>query len=590
MKRLPSSLQKLTVDPPAKYAEARPGSQAFTVETGVRVPMADGTQLAAMLWRPRRRGRYPALVERVPYSLESRTGPAGEYYAARGYAVIGVSLRGRGGSEGTFRGPVPGTPSGDGHATIEWVAQQPWCNGRIGMICGSYSGFTQYQTAVEAPPHLDALLVREGIFDAYWFTGGAAMPGLAGLAATMTGQDLEHYAPAKRARAERLLAHVRKLGEDESDPDSPLVTPNRDQLRLPFAHDARLVGVADYCNEWLAHPARSAWWNPVLLSRQAHKVSVPICHLGGWFDGLLPHALAAYTSMRQHAADSRVREAQRLIVGPWVHGPAQTTGDPVGLFKFGPQAALDFNALRLRWYDQQLKGRASGLSRDPRVWLYVNGADRWIGCADWPPPESAPTPWYMRAAGALSRQAPPGAESPDAYEYDPMDPVPTLRAGSAMGLGADQRPVEERLITYTTPRFKEALTLVGAIQLRLHAASSAPDTDWIAKLTWVRPGGASVIISGGILRARYRRSLSRPRPLEPDRPELFEIDMTATATVIPAGHRLRLTLTSSDFPAIDRNLNTGGPIGRERRWQTAINLLFHDRLRPSHLLLPVLGG
>ena len=592
MKRLPPAIQKLVVDPPSKYAGMRPASQAFIVETGIRVPMADGTQLAAMLWRPKRRGRYPVLVERVPYPLASRTGPAGEYYAARGYAVIGVSLRGRGGSEGKFSGPMPGTPPGDGYTTVEWVAQQPWCNGRVGMICGSYSGFTQYQTAVEAPPHLDALLVREGIYDAYWYPGGAAIPGLLmGLATTMTEQNLEHYMPAQRARARRLLAHSRKTSSEEAhDPDSPLVTPNRDHLRLPFADNARAAGVADYYNDWLAHPVRSAWWNPVLLSRQAHKVGVPICHLGGWFDALLPHTLAAYTSMRQHAADPKVREAQRLVIGPWVHGPRQTTGDPVGLFKFGTEGRLDFNAFRLRWYDQHLKDRAKGLSRDPRVWLYVNGADRWIGCAEWPPPASAPTPWYMRSASALLRQAPQGAEAPDAYEYDPMNPVPTLKANSAMGLGTDQRPIEERLTTYTTPRLREALALVGPIQLRLYAASSASDTDWIAKLTWVRPNGASVIISGGILRARYRHSLSRPQSLEPDKPELFTIDMHATATVIPAGHRLRLTLTSSDFPAFDRNLNTGGPIGRERRWQTAINLLFHDRLRPSHILLPVLKG
>jgi putative CocE/NonD family hydrolase len=484
---------------------------------------------------------------------------------------------------------MPGTPSGDGYATIEWVAQQAWCNGRIGMICGSYSGFTQYQTAIEAPPHLDALLVREGLYDAYWYPGGAAIPALIGLAAAMTKQDLQHYPPAKRTRARRFLSHLNKLTEEAEDPDSRVVAPDAAQLRLPFAPNARAVGVADYYNEWLSHPVRSTWWNPALLSRQAHEVRVPICHLGGWFDALLPHALAAYTSMRQRARDPKVRAAQRLIVGPWVHGPMQTTGDPIGPFKFGPEGRLDFNAFRLRWYDHHLKGRATGLSRDPRVWLYVNGADRWIGCADWPPPESTPTPWYMRTTGALSRAAPQGAEAPDAYEYDPMNPVPSLRGSVAMGLAVDQRPIEERLTTYTTPRLKDALALVGPVQLRLHAASSAPDTDWVAKLTWVRPNGASVVISGGILRARYRRSLSRPQLLETDKPELFEIEMTATATVIPAGHRLRLTLTSSDFPTFDRNLNTGGPIGHERHWQTAINLLFHDRLRPSHILLPVFG-
>ena len=202
MKRHPPAIRKLIVDSPRKcadrrYARGRSPSQASVVEAGLRVPMADGIQLAAMLWRPKRQGKYPALVERVPYPLQSRTGSAGEYYAARGFAVIGVSLRGRGGSEGKFSGPMPGTPTGDGYATIEWVARQPWCNGRIGMICGSYSGFTQYQTAVEAPPHLDALLVREGVYDAYWYPGGAGVPWLVGLAANMTRQDLEHYPPAK---------------------------------------------------------------------------------------------------------------------------------------------------------------------------------------------------------------------------------------------------------------------------------------------------------------------------------------------------------------------------------------------------------
>jgi putative CocE/NonD family hydrolase len=318
------------------------------------------------------------------------------------------------------------------------------------------------------------------------------------------------------------------------------------------------------------------------------QVQVPICHLGGWFDNLVKDTLAAFTAMQGRAATAEARKGQRLIVGPWVHGPMNTHGKPVGLLEFGPNAKLDFNAFRQRWYDAQL-GEKDTLENDPVVWLYLTGPDRWLGFDSWPPPQMKPTPWYVHT-NLLAEGVPEGDQEPDVFEYDPDDPVPTLAGEGAMGMGLDQRSIEERLLAYTSLPLEGPLTLVGPVTTVLHAGSSARDTDWVAKLTMVRPDGASVILTGGVLRARFRHSLEHPEMLEPNQPERFEIRMLPISIVIPAGHRLRLTVTSSDFPAFDRNLNTGGPIGQEQRGQKAINTIYHDSLLPSHVLLPVLAG
>ena len=577
------------VDAPRKYITAQPVVHEVIIERGLRIPMRDGTELAAIFWRPRRKGRYPALIERGPHRPEERTGPAGEYYAARGYAVLSVGLRGCSGSEGEFLGPVPGAPIGDGYDTVEWAAIQPWCNGRVGMLCGSISGFTQYQTVVEAPPHLESLLVREGLFGAEMASGGVVpLLALQFVATSWTECQLEHYPPKLRSKAQRL---VRRWQQDwqnarqAAEPDSPLLSVPDMLKRLPLYPNPLFTGAADYYNDWLVPPEKAGWGRSADLESRADQVQIPVCHLGGWFDGTLPHTLAAFVAMQARARTPRARKAQRLIVGPWVHGPMSTHGKPVGLLEFGPNAKLDFFAFRQRWYDAHLR-RKGAVSSDPVVWLYLTGPDRWLGFETWPP-RTASTTWYLHP-NALTKAAPNTAQNPDAYEYDPDDPVPTLEGGGAMGIGIDQRPIEHRLLTYTSSPLKQPLTLLGPLKTVLHAASSAPDTDWVVRLTMVRPDGASVILSGGTLRARYRRSLKRAVLLDPDRPERFEIDMMPLSMVVPAGHCLRLTVTSSDFPAIDRNLNTGGPVGRQRQGKTAIIIVYHDRLRPSGVVLPVL--
>ncbi len=584
--RKKSPWESYVVTPPGDRTTAQPPTHEVIIERGLRIPMSDGIELAAMLWRPEGEGPFPVLVERSPMRLEDRSGPAGLYHAARGIAVLSAGLRGCVGSDGEF-GLDLGSPSGDGYDTVEWTAVQSWCDGRVGTICGSISGYTAYQTAVEAPPHLISLLVREGPIDVT--TTGSVNRSLLGfqmVAATWTEHRLDALAPEERAPAQKLVDTWRRAWQtaQAAASGSPFLPVSETFRQLPLSPHPLFVGTADYYNAWFGPlDARAASAD---VTQRAEQVGVPICHLGGWFDGLVTSTLSAFSAMASRAASADVRVGQRLIIGPWVHGPQATHGKPVGLLEFGPNAELDFFAFRQRWYDAHLHGQGD-LSDDPVVWIYLIGPDRWLGFESWPPPITS-TKWYLDS-GALTDAPPNHGQELDIYAYDPTDPVPSLAGGGAMGIGLDQRPVEDRLLTYTSPPLDAPLTLVGPVKTVLHAASSAPDTDWIVRLTMVRPDGASVILSGGTMRARYRHSPSAPVLLEPDKPERFEIEMLPLSIVVPAGHRLRLTVTSSDFPAFDRNLNTGGPIGQESEGQVAVNRIYHDVQRPSHVILPVLG-
>jgi len=594
MSEQPGSWERLVVDAPSARTMARPAEHKVAIETGLRVPMRDGAELGATLWRPAALGRYPVLLERAPHRLDARTGPAGEYYAARGYAVLGVNLRGCGASRGEF-GADFGSPAGDGYDTIEWAAAQPWCNGRVGMLCGSISGYTSYQTATEAPPHLTALFVREGPgFGSIGGPGGGF--GLLGLQVAdmdWLGNRLEPLSPEQRSVAEARLSGfqnaLRAAGRPEvADPNdpgrrAPILPVMPSVAHLPLAPHPLFAGVADEYNAWVRAAAHPTQENAQGLLRWADRIRVPTCHLGAWFDRIVTSTLAGYLAMGPGAN-------QRLIIGPWVHGPQNMDQTKVGMLDLGPQAAVDLMAFRGRWYDHYLQDRTAELDGDPLVWLYVVGADRWIDAGSWPPAGATPQPWYLSSgdgAAVLHPEPPTTMEVGDSYAYDPREPVPSLAGGGPFGMAMDQGPLEHRLLCYTSAPLERPLALIGPLSATLHAASSAPDTDWVVRLSWVRPDGAAVVLSGGILRARYRASAWQPTLLDPGVPARFEITMMPLSVVIPTGDRLRLSITSSDFPAYSRNLNTCGPIDEEVEGRVANNTIYHDALRPSHIVLPV---
>jgi putative CocE/NonD family hydrolase len=262
-----------------------------------------------------------------------------------------------------------------------------------------------------------------------------------------------------------------------------------------------------------------------------------------------------------------------------------------GEVDFGAEAIRDYNAIRLPWFDHWLRGARNAVPEEPRVQLFVMGENLWRTADTYPWPGTRETPWYLHDAGRLTPEAPGGAEGADGYRYDPDDPVPTV-GGATLNIpgGAfDQRPIEGRCLTYTSAPLERDLTVIGDVRCVLHAMSTAPDTDFVVRLTDVHPDGFSRLLCDGILRARYRDSGSRPGPLAPGQVYELTVDLWATANTFRKGHRIRVAVTSSSFPRFDRNLNTGGPTGAEAQGQVALNTVFHDAARPSRILLPVVG-
>ncbi|RMF84190.1 MAG: CocE/NonD family hydrolase [Nitrospinota bacterium] len=570
----------------------------ITVEKDVTIPMRDGTRLKADIYRPQSSGKFPVLLERTPYSKENSSEVqvgAPEYFARRGYVVVIQDVRGRYASEGEFypfRDDGWG-PNRDGYDTVEWAASQPWSSGAVGTIGGSYSGATQYRLAPTRPPHLRAMFVRESSSDYHeeWvYRGGALELGfvlhwalnhitLKNLPRLVGEEDL----PAWRGRLERGLLEIESWYQ-----------------HLPLSPFPLIEGLSDWYHDWLAHPDDGPYWWQWNIALKHQEIDVPIYHLGGWFDIFQRGTIVNFQGIRQRGRTLQTRQAQKLIMGPWIHGPANVSVSQVGEVDFGPEAAIDFNGLRLRWFDYWLKGRDTGIMEEPPVRYFVMGKNRWQEAEDWPPPGIRYLPYYFRQEpsgsidslndGSLSLTPPAGAERPDSYLYDPARPIPN-RGGATLyipGGPYDQRAIDELCVTYTTAPLAEDIEIAGPVTATLYALSTARDTDWVVRLSDVFPDGRSLLVTDGILRARYRESRARPALLTPGQVYRFVIDLWHTSYRFPAGHRIRVAVTSSNFPRWDRNLNTGGPFGREVQGEVALQTIFHDMKYPSHLLLPVL--
>ena len=364
----------------------------------------------------------------------------------------------------------------------------------------------------------------------------------------------------------------------------------------------RLREAAPYFAEYFDQERDGPYWWGINLLRQAHRIDLPMFHVSSWYDIFLEGALNGYQALRDKAATAEARRGQRLLVGPWAHirpYTAPTSGD-TGDIDFGAESRIELHEHLLRWFDYWLKDIETGLMDEPPVLVFVMGENRWRAESDWPLPRTHYTRYYLHAdapantrhgAGGLST-APPGDEPPDVYVYDPSDPVPT-RGGSTLIIPqgvADQREVEARqdVLVYTSAPLERDLEITGPISATLYAASSAVDTDFTAKLVDVRPDGYAHNLQDGIVRARYRTSAAEPSLIQPGRVYRYEIDLWATSQVLFAGHRLRLEISSSNFPRFDRNPNTGAPIGADARLETARQTVHHSAQYPSHVTLPVI--
>ncbi len=579
-----------------------PDKVAITVECNVPVPMRDGTILYADVYRPAAGGPVPVLLTRTPYD-KSLVGALGNTLdplrAARaGYAVVVQDTRGRWASEGEFY--AFRHEAADGYDTVEWCAAQPWSTGKVGMFGRSYVGLTQWQAALARPPHLTAIvptITAADYHEGWTYQGGAFELGF------NLSWTLNTLATNTLWRRRETIPNFEEVWAENTAAVDCLSCRFRDLPLVDFA-PLKVADCAPYYFDWLAHPDYDDYWRQLDVSAHHDQIAVPALNVGGWYDIFLGGTIANYLGVREKGATPAARSGQKLLIGPWAHQAPFV--NPVGDADFGrmsAQATIDLDAIHLRFYDYWLKGERNGLDDEPPVRIFVMGENVWRDENEWPLARAQNLPYYLhsgghanslRGDGVLSVDT-PTSEPPDYYLYDPRDPVPT-RGGplccypAALPIGAfDQRDVEERadVLVYNTAPLARDLEVTGPILVTLFAASSAPDTDFTAKLVDVFPDGYARNLTDGIIRARYRTSRERPTLLEPGRVDEYTIDLWATSNLFKAGHRIRLEISSSNFPRFDRNPNTGHAFGQDAELRPALQTILHDADHPSRVVLPV---
>src|SRR5215475_2964379 len=561
-----------------------------TAQTGVRVKMRDGVQLIADVYRPRATGKFPVLLTRTPYNR--RDFNTGTYLASRGYVVILQDTRGRFDSEGEFY-PFKHEID-DGYDTVEWAAALEYSNGDVGMFGGSYVGATQMLASVSKPPHLKAIfpyVTASEYYEGWTYQGGALMQWFTSSWTTGLSEDT-----------------LRKKTSSQQRPKDWVTQLPVEDYRLiavPTAAD-----VAPYFRDWIEHERDDEYWRRWKISDHYVQMNVKALHAGGWHDIFLKGSIKNFVEMRKSAATQEARDGQRLLVGPWAHAATSPEGK-IGDVVFGEQAVLDMNATIAKWGDFALKGIKNEFAGDAPVRIFIMGDNVWRDEKEFPLARTQYTKYYLHSnKGANSAGGdgqlsinPPDKEKPDAYEYDPQNPTPTiggrLCCGAAIQPGPfDQSPNESRqdVLVFSTPPLERDTEVTGYVTVELYASTSAPDTDFTAMIVdagpaeWKAEGkaGYARFLTDGVVRARYRNSTERAEPIEPGKVYKYMIDLWATSNVFKAGHRIRVYISSSNFPRFNRNLNTGEKTLGATRMEKARQTIYHDAEHPSSIILPII--
>lgn len=563
-----------------------------TLERDCPVPMRDGTILRADVYRPASGGRHPVLLLRTPYN--KATAQSGVYehpawYARQGYVVVVQDTRGRFASAGAFE---PYRREGeDGADTIAWAAELGGGNGRVGTFGFSYAGANQLLAAQAKPPGLACAVVGcagADFFDGWTYRGGALQLAFI-LSWTLGALAIpDALKRGERARAEALQILARDMHAAYARPLAAWL----DTQDLP-----------DFFASWIVNAHRNDYWTSLSALPGLADIEIPCLHVGGWYDIFLGGTLDVYRRL-DAAAKGRDHRAQVLAVGPWQHVPWSRLN---GVADFGAAGDNRIDTLQLAWFDHWLKDRPLGEDWG-KVSYFLMGANEWRTAAAWPPGDVDSRDLFLHSAGRAARRlddgvlsaTPPGDEPPDIYVYDPSEPVPSLGGASCCRpdiapVGVyDQRRIESRtdVLTYTTAPFASAVDLVGPVELVLFAATDARDTDWTAKLVDVHPDGTALNICDGIMRARYRVSLEAPSLLAPGEIHEYRIELAATAIRLPAGHSLRLEISSSNFPNYDVNPNTGESPHRAAAFDAVVatQIVYHDSAHPSRLTVMIRDG
>jgi uncharacterized protein len=564
-----------------------PGLPEVTLQRNVSCRMRDGVTLYADVYRPAGEGPFPVILMRLPYDktqAETINYSHPSWYAQRGYMVVVQDVRGSWASEGVFTPFL--SEAEDGYDSIEWAARLPGANGRVGMYGFSYAGATQLMPATLRPPSL--LTICPALTASQYYEGWTYNQGALALAFTMSWAVSLAEMEARRAKDDEAMTMLR----------AAFANSQAWNWYLPLTEFPPLTGkYGSYFFDWLAHPTYDDYWRRWSIDEDYSRLTIPALHIAGWYDVFLTGSVKNFIGMRNESGSDVARARQKLLVGPWTHMPWAPTGLTSDLRGCGPGIVDD---MQLRWFDQFLKGEETGVLDAP-VSLFVMGAETWRDFPDWPPPGSEPVRWFFHSKGransrfgdgTLSLDA-PGGEPSDLFTADPMAPTTSIGGHSCcfnfvapMG-PADQREAEEynSVLVYTSEPLVEPTELIGDVTVTLYAATSARDTDWTARLCEVHPDGRSINLQEGIVRARYRESQSEPSLLEPDRIYRYDISLGPVGVRIAPGNRLRVTVSSSDFPQWDRNLNTGDHLFRQRPSAAVVatQTVLHNTEHASHL-------
>ncbi|MDP2984059.1 MAG: CocE/NonD family hydrolase [Candidatus Latescibacter sp.] len=539
----------------------------------IALAASDGIKLATIVVRPEREGKFPTVIFRSPYGADWMKSYL-QRFAQRGYACVYQDVRGRYNSGGVFDPFVNEIPDGD--VTLRWIRSQPWSNGVVGSSGHSYLGFTALYLSAgkETPPQV--IVASDPVASPLGglYTNGAM------------NHHFDYYWAILVDGKDRDLQPVISLDWERLFPLLPLSDAPRLGVNSEIPHYKKWVDWANgsFGKGLLPQTSRLACDNSAVLL------------MGGWFDLFCPDVLKLYTQLRARSSGEKVK----LIVGPFDHG---SDPPPESEMDFGNWKSVNIQGFQDRWLDRWLLDSPNGADKEPAVRFFLMGDNRWVSAAAWPPAGTTEKSLYLhctgkantlRGKGMLNGKA-PAKEPYDAFTYDPGNPVPT-RGGSICCLremtkaGAmDQRVIEGRedVLVYTTGVIDRDITVVGQVELELFASTSARDTDFTGKLVDVGPEGKALNITESIVRARFRNGMGDPQFLTPGAVERYRFSLGQTAMTFLKGHRIRLEVSSSNFPRFDRNLNTGGPIGAESSFVKADQKIFHDREHPSRLILSV---
>ena len=553
-------------------------SYSIDLRLDTRVPMRDGAELSTDIYLPRAHGKFPVVLVRTPYDNNTTANVEhARSLANHGYVALVQDTRGRWDSDGENN---PFFHDGlDGYDTQQWIGGQEWSNGKIGMGGSSYLGWVQWTSAPYRSEFLTCIAPRVmgcDFFTSLAYPGGAMQLNVilswAMCHGARTSQNIDHHNWTEAFRALPLIEADEKAGR----------------------------GVPFY-KEWVRHPSYDDYWASVNVEDKWGEIAVPAFNMGGWYDLYSQHTFRAFNAFRLHGRTPQARQS-KLIFGPWPHALSKSshTGD----IDFGAGSMVDLDALELRWFDYWLKGIDNGIVDEPPLRLFIMGTNEWRDEHEWPLARTDWQKWHLHSGGGANTligdgnlsTVQPGDETADRFVYDPNFPAQTVGGNNCCSPHIvpwgpyDQRGVEMRtdVLCYTSEPLEKDLEVTGPIKVVLYAATDGRDTDWTGKLVDVSPTGYAMNLCDGIIRARYRESLSDPALLEPNKVYEYEIDLMVTGNVFREGHRIRVEISSSNFPRFDRNPNTGNTFGMDSELRRANQTVHHSRRYPSHILLPVI--